>query len=129
MRTVYLNALLFIILIASFIGIQYGLVNNHTNAENLVWFKLSAFAFMIPLAYSSGTLFSPSFIKYPFHIIGAINLVAIIAAVYLREFNLFYFMKILVALLVGSIVAISIAILLRKNSLNYKNRFNNKKRK
>ncbi len=122
MRTAYLNAILFFLLIAAFFGIQYGLANNYTNWESYVWFKLSAFVFMIPLVYSGGTLFAPSFIKYPYHIIGAIDVVAIIAAVSLRDFSIAYILRFIVALTLGTILACFIARILRHNSLKYKNK-------
>ncbi len=122
MRTAYLNILLFIALLAIFIGIQMWLYSSSTNIDFVnttllaKWLNIIC---IIPLVFTGGALFSSVAIKRPYLIIGLIVLAVLISSFQSDQFSFMFIVKLVVATTIGTLCATAIAKLLQYNSKCY----------
>lgn len=129
MKTIYLNMLLFAVLIATFICLQLSTqnwinmsVSENATITNIIYYKLLNIVILIPLAYSGAALFSTSAIKTPYLIIGLIDLGVVISVLQKDLKSFHYYCLILTAVVLGSLIALGVARLLRYNSKRIKDR-------
>lgn len=116
MRTAFLNAIIFILLIALFITTQYALYSYNLDSFIGIALRVLAFSLIIPLGFSGAAILSATTIKRPQLIIAFINLAIILVSLTTAEFSWIYFLKLAVTILLGSSIAYGIAKLLRYNS-------------
>lgn len=120
MKTRYLNIILFTALLIGFVGVQLWLYSC-TNSEDFINYTLFAkwinIISIIPLVYTGGTLFSSVTLKHPNLIIGLIVLAVLIASFQSDGLNILYYLKLIPAILIGTLITKGVSKILRKNSL------------